>query len=991
MNTLNMLRRSSTAIRIIMRSINKHNIIGYVITSLYLGPGIMILPAAEAVDYAQQPWRSLGPSNIVASVGRMTCIAVHPFDNNRIYAGSASGGLWFSPDGGSNWRTLTDYLPELGTSSVAIDPVNPSTIYLGTGGATPDIGVLKSTDAGLTWNPTGLSQGAYHLLIDPSNTSRVLAATWEGIFLSTDAGQTWRKTYSRTALNVRFQPTNPRVAYLAGVNQFARSLDAGETWSEQVTGLPPTTDVYNSQIAVTSANPLSVYILYLGLDGDYYGLFRSTDGGGSFAKMSLKAEVPTAVWGGCNGCKSFQGTYDLALAVSPTNFDEVYVGGVSLIKSIDGGVHWRNIQQGVESGYIHSDVAVLECFGSTLFACTDGGLHKTPDGGANWIDLSSGLSVAQIYKIGTSEDSSVIYAGEQDNGLNRLTEGVWEHVRTGDYYDLLVDQQDANTIYALSNGKPEKTTNAWAHSFTLIMPPTQYDYGFPLVMDPHDSKVLFAGLYDIYKTSDGGDRWSRISDFGDPLGCEDISVSRSDPETIYVARSDYLWYTTNGGGTWERRHPPVDPYRPNKIALSSVDSRKVWIASGSKVFSSVDAGSNWTDYTGTLPPRYIRAIVYQNSSLDAVYLGMDAGVYYRNKLMDDWQVFGTNLPNARISDIKIQYTSRDLLTATFGRGLWACPLPAVLGITTQPKGQTSRFGSTVGFSVDCIGISPINYQWRYNEVDIPSATNSTLILNNVQSSDAGRYSVVAKNVEGDVISDAATLVLESTSPAPVVWRNPDAITYGSPLTTNQLNATSVVSGLFTYVPPLGTVLPAGTYTLSAIFSPTDAGNYRMVTNSVALTVLRRGFGILLDNKRRPFGTPNPPFTYSIQGLVNGDTNIVFEPEPIITTTANQNSPPGNYPISIYGAGLGTDNYTIGWSRDGTLTVLGPPLSIGKANGVIVISWTTNFAGFDIESTFNPLSASWTLLDRKPTIVDGQNSVTISSPNGSQFFRLRQTP
>jgi photosystem II stability/assembly factor-like uncharacterized protein len=172
-------------------------------------------------------WKPLGPDNSPGGyngIGRINCIGFHPTDPNTFWVGSPAGGLWKTTDGGKTWATYTDNLPVLGVTSIAVDYTNPQIIYIATGdgdnaygipgqpsaGYTQSVGVLKSTDGGVTWKSTGLHWDVEQtyligtLLIHPVYPNILLAATSDGIYKTENGGDTWKKTQSAHFQDMRF-------------------------------------------------------------------------------------------------------------------------------------------------------------------------------------------------------------------------------------------------------------------------------------------------------------------------------------------------------------------------------------------------------------------------------------------------------------------------------------------------------------------------------------------------------------------------------------------------------------------------------------------------------------------------------------------------------------------------------------------------------------------------------------------------------------------
>ncbi|MEI6817806.1 MAG: glycosyl hydrolase, partial [Bacteroidota bacterium] len=398
------------------------------------------IPSANHAKNITSPtWTSLGPDSLSGGswspgLGRVNVVMVDPIDSNKIYIGAPSGGLWKSADGGHTWATTTDNLPVLGVSTIAIDPTNTNVIYIGTSDNDAwecfSIGILKSTDGGNTWNTTGMSytvnQGAkiYSLLIDPTNHNTLLAATTSGVFKTTDGAATWTQVSTITNIrDLQFKPGNHNVVYAVN-NDFYRSINNGNSFTQITSGLPADTLVNRLKIGVTAANPNAVYVI-AGQNGGngYFGLYYSNDGGLNFSTRSNSPNILGYAYDGSSG--GGQDWYTLALAVSPTDENEVFAGGVNIWKSNDGGVNWSLNAFWepapfcpIPAGYVHADIHTLVFFNHTLFSGCDGGIWKSPDNGNTWNNISNGLCITEFYRLGgTPYYPNVIYAGAQDNGI----------------------------------------------------------------------------------------------------------------------------------------------------------------------------------------------------------------------------------------------------------------------------------------------------------------------------------------------------------------------------------------------------------------------------------------------------------------------------------------------------------------------------------------------------------------------------------------------
>src|ERR1035441_9898383 len=269
-------------------------------------------------------------------------------------------------------------------------------------------------------------------------------------------------------------------------------------------------------------------------------------------------------------------------------------------------------------------------------------------------------------------------------------------------------------------------------------------------------------------------------------------------------------------------------------------------------------------------------------------------------------------------------------------------------VTIQPASQTVTYGETAIFNAVVSNSPPLAYQWYQNHVPLAGSTNDTLALTNVQLSQAGSYTVSITNEYGGEVSQPAILTVLQAVPM-LDWTNPAAIPYGTVLGTNQLSASANVPGTFAYSPPAGTVLDAGTNTLTLIFTPTDTVDYTTIPDSVSVAVAQAPLTVMASNASRTYGQPNPVFGGTMTGLVNSDN---------ITATYNCSvlslSPPGAYPIvpalADPNGRLGNYSVTI---ENGLLTVTPGPLptftgispSQGLTNGGTAVTLTGS--GFEL--------------------------------------------
>ena len=652
-------------------------------------------------------WKPLGPTNVPIilsngknrGVGRINAIAFDPYDQNIIYVGSPGGGFWKSIDGGANWVTTSDDLPVLGVSSIAVDPNNTDIIYIATGDAnasdTYSIGVLKSIDQGDTWSTTGLSYNVSankrvnKILINPNNTDSVFAATNTNIMLSVDGGISWNNCAPLGRWrDIEFMPGNPNIVYAAkqssGGSNVYRSLDGGGNWSVINNGVA-SSGKYRPLIAVTPINPNVIYALYSASDYSFHGIYKSIDGGDNW---SLQSNSPNILGRDTDGTGTGgQSWYDLSLGVSNNDENHLFVGGINLWESTDGGANWT-IEASSGNGnyaYMHVDQHCLEFHPITNvpYAGNDGGLYKYLDNLNNWIDISDGLEISQFYKLGLSEsNASRLIAGAQDNGTEMLTNGVWDAVRGADGMECAIDPYDEDLLYSSSQyGGLRKSFNG-GNNWDNIKP-VSYDGAWvtPYKIHPNNNNMIVAGYDEVYLSLTSGAVWDSISyNVSGGQSVRTIALAPSNEDYIYAATYSRLMKTTNSGQSWTSIKPGLPNYNISDVTVSDNDPDRLWVTmseynASNKVFESSNGGATWTNITGTnLPNLPVNCIVYQANANEDLYIGTDIGVYHKDNTMSDWAPYKNGLPNVVVNELEIHYPTNRIRAATFGRGVWDSPL-----------------------------------------------------------------------------------------------------------------------------------------------------------------------------------------------------------------------------------------------------------------------------------------------------------------------------
>lgn len=665
-------------------------------------------------------WSNLGPSTTgggYAGLGRINCIAFHPTNTDIMWVGSPGGGLWKTTNGGDNWTTQFDNEMVLGVSSIIIHPTDPNTMYIATGdgdaGDTNSTGVLKSIDGGLTWQITGLnwsvSQGRRirKIMFDPDNNNTILAATSIGIYRSTNAGSTWTQVVNDNFYDIEANPNITSGTFYASTsNDIYRSTNDGANWIN----IQTIEDCNRIALAVTPANNNYVYALCSRSgSSNFLGLYRSTNSG---ADYSLRSSTPNILgYSGTGGDSSGQGWYDLCIAADPTNANVIYIGGVNIWKSTDGGTnwsirtHWSGFS-GVQT--VHADQHTLEWQNNTtLWLGNDGGIYRTVNGGVNWTHKTNTMVISQMYRIDVSQMDNKFITGLQDNGTKlQGNSGSWSDVIGGDGMDCAVRPDNTTVLYGSSQfGNFRRSTNG-GNSWSTVPVPGAGSGAWitPIIIDPNNPTHVYIAFNSVVKSTNQGSNWVQYSDTLNNNDLTYLAIAPSNSDVLYAGRTNSLYRTTNGGNTWSTMTVPTGSGY-NDLIVSPTNPNTIWIVrtgynSGSKVYKSTNGGSSWTNVSANLPNLPANCIVYQNGSDDGIYVGMDVGVYYRDNSMTQWELFNEGLPNVEIFDLKIRYSTGELYAATYGRGAWKSPLREFSGCL-----------SPFNVYLDTMGINHAVFRW----------------------------------------------------------------------------------------------------------------------------------------------------------------------------------------------------------------------------------------------------------------------------------------
>ncbi len=655
-------------------------------------------------------WQELGPFDTPLEInsgrrrgsGRINAIAFHPTDPNTIFVGAPAGGCWKTTNGGQTWTCLTDDLPSLGISAIAIDPVNPNVIYLGTGDGdasdTYSIGVLKSTDGGQTWNATSyvdqlhVQASIKRIIVNKLNHNEVLVLGGGIVKKSYDAGLTWSSKKIGSFRDMLTKPGDPNIVYLAGYNynggaNIYRSTNFGDNF--QI--ISPNNIIFGQAqriaLAVTPYKPNIIYALCSQNNNGFHSIWKSYDMGDTWEKIIDYSQINLLGWSTNGNDSGGQAWYDLAFAVSPTDENILFVGGVNVWRSLDGGYTWElngHWYGGGGATYIHADQHIFRYnpLNNILYAGNDGGIYKTENEGNSWEDISDGISILQLYRLSTSfTNPDIVTCGAQDNGTMKKNSTQWNAILGGDGMETLIDYTDENVIYGESQyGNMNRSTDG-GYNFTSIKPSgtSNGNWVTPYIIDYNNHNTLYAGFKDVYKSTNRGNSWTKISTniFGG-ANIVSLAIAKSNSNYIYAASNSSIKRTKDGGATWTSINGAGNQSYITYIAVDPVNPEKIWFTTSGfydnqKIYTSNDAGDTWQNISGGLPNVPANCVTASGTNYGA-YIGTDLGVFYRDTTLSQWVPFNYGLPNVVIDELEINTAKNEIFAATYGRGIWSSPL-----------------------------------------------------------------------------------------------------------------------------------------------------------------------------------------------------------------------------------------------------------------------------------------------------------------------------
>ncbi len=632
---------------------------------------LLLLLSGLLVQPAVGQWTSIGPDG-----GSVNVLAIDPVTPSTLYVGTFAGGVFKSTDAGASWRPMNAGLlgpfgfPALRISEMVIDPVTPQTLYVGVHNA----GMFKSTDGAHSWVAANQRIPANDTIIwalgmDPSSPSTLFIGTgFNRVFRSTDGAASWQQLLDDLGRPdaVAVAPSNSSIVYLgAGFNMAYKSTDGGDTWNSVSTGLED--GFGQNQITVHPTDP---NIVYIATDA---GLHKTTNGGTSWVLLTTL---------------NFSITF---VVLDPSNPMSVYAGAEkvgALLKSTNGGGSF--VEKDVSTAVVPT-MAFDPANPQILYAATNPleGVFKSTDGGNSWAASNSGLSNIDMRAIAFDpQDTSTIYAASAfGGGVHKSIDGgqTWESKRGSgmngfeEVLDVVVDPVNPSNVYlgtSFAGGIfwSDDGGESWNSAPVLAKVPE-------LGIHPGNPSTLYAAHFGgVYKSTNQARNWELVGN-GLPNNVDYLSlaVDPSDGDTVYAGATPgfqggdpAVYKTTNGGGAWAAM--------TNGFALRGVNSLEIDPANPDILYAggpggfgattviqkSTDGGANWAARDTGIPlDLSVSALAIDPFNSSVVYAGTNAsGVYKSSDGGATWSEYNTGLSHVTINDLAINPSdSNDIIAA----------------------------------------------------------------------------------------------------------------------------------------------------------------------------------------------------------------------------------------------------------------------------------------------------------------------------------------
>ena len=790
--------------------------------------GVRIDPAL----YAGLRWRSIGPFR----GGRVNGVTGVPGQPSTFYFGSVGGGVWKTTNAGRTWLPIFDSQPIASIGAIAVAASNPDIVYVGSGEAdmrsqiSYGNGMYKSTDAGKTWRHLGLDDTRQigKVAVDPRNPDVVLVAALghvyganpdRGVYRTRDGGATWQKVLFKGndvgAIDLAIDPADSQIIYASLWNTrrppwsiyppsygpgsgVYKSTDGGSNWQQLTRGLPSDA-VGRIGLAIAPANRARIYAI---VDAKEGGLFRSDDSGATWSKTSSDSRI----WG--------RGWYFGKVVVDPNNADLLYISNTGVYRSRDGGRTFGEPFKGSPGGDDYHQLWIYPDDGNRMILGGDQGAVISVDGLADHPTWSSWLNqaTAQIYRL--APDNAFPYwvtGAQQDSGAVRVrTRGRFAGITMRDWEPLCAGGESGYTAPDPLNpdivyGGTVEKCNVQTGKVDRVSPevdlptPARHTWTLPLVFSPADQHALYFSDQYLFKTTDGGQHWNRISEDmtrenpGVPQNL-DAATAADAPESqrrgviysiapspvraplIWIGTDDgYVHVTPDDGKTWQNV-TPRELTAWSKVVMieaSHFDANEAYAAvdrhrledNEPYIYRTKDSGRTWTKITSGLPRGvYLQTIKEDPKRRGLLVAGTELALFVSFDDGDSWQSLQLNLPPTSMRDVA--FHDNDLIVATHGRGIWVLD---DIGALRQVNADVAAATAHLFTPADAIVLPPATDEGTPTQKDEAMAENppiGAIVDYYLKSAAGGPVTIEILNGSGGVVRHVS-----SADPVPPVDPN----------------------------------------------------------------------------------------------------------------------------------------------------------------------------------------------------------------------------
>lgn len=682
-------------------------------------------------------WQERGPNNVS---GRTRAIWVDLNDpsGNTVWTGGVAGGIWRTTNMmavNPEWESIGNFFENIAIGAIAQDPVNTNYLYVGTGegwfnsDALRGLGMWRSDDGGQTWEhlvSTRNSNFNYvnKLLVDREGV--IFASTGTGLFRSEDQGNNW--TNVLIGRNVAIVQSASGIYYTAvSSSGILRSSSGGSgTWTALSEGLPGA-GFGRVEIACAPSDPSYVYAVFAAGSGAVEGIFRSTNAGDHWVAVNN----PSAL--GMDNFARNQAWFDLTIAVDPNQPQRLFIGGIDILMSTNGGASWQQITQWFGGGgfqYTHADqhnIFFHPGSSDTIYFTNDGGVYRTVNGSATTPTIrfvSNGYNVTQFYACDLHPEFNTDWflAGAQDNGTQLFRQVGMNNtvsVSGGDGAFVHIDKEDPNIqISSYIYNNYHITNNSWAPgSVTNVSIGSNTGY----FINPTGYDSRSKTLYSSYNNGS----YARLEEVGISNRISEAEIpeffdGRVTAVTISSVTDDRVFFGLNNGGvimvdqalseTPEARVIRSGGGFVSCVAVDENDDNRIVVTYSNyglqKVFETFNGGDNWTDITGNLPDIPVRFAVFNPNDNRQVVLGTELGVWATqsvNGILTQWEPANDGLANTRVSMLKIRESDYLMIAATHGRGLFSSYVFAEKQAVIRVDQSIGYVGTEIAFIDNSIG------------------------------------------------------------------------------------------------------------------------------------------------------------------------------------------------------------------------------------------------------------------------------------------------